>query len=110
GTVQGNHVTLHHRSTDNSGTVTGLSGLTLHSADGLTNSGALLSQNSLVLSAGDVTNSGRIQGQNITLDASSLTSSGAVQSALDLALTLSGDVIAATGSKITALGDARLSG
>ncbi|NYR46985.1 contact-dependent inhibition toxin CdiA [Escherichia coli] len=110
GTVQGNHVTLHHRSTDNSGTVTGLSGLTLHSADGLTNSGALLSQNSLVLSAGDVTNSGRIQGRNITLDASSLTSSGAVQSALDLALTLSGDVIAATGSKITALGDARLSG
>ncbi|ELK9769188.1 contact-dependent inhibition toxin CdiA [Escherichia coli] len=110
GTVQGNHVTLHHRSTDNSGTVTGLSGLTLHSADGLTNSGALLSQNSLALSAGDVTNSGRIQGQNITLDASSLTSSGAVQSALDLALTLSGDVIAATGSKITALGDARLCG
>ncbi|HHV1111056.1 TPA: contact-dependent inhibition toxin CdiA [Escherichia coli] len=110
GTVQGNHVTLHHRSTDNSGTVTGLSGLTLHSADGLTNSGALLSQNSLVLSAGDVTNSGRIQGQNITLDASSLTSSGAVQSALDLALTLSGDVIAVIGSKITALGDARLSG
>lgn len=109
-TVQGNHVTLHHRSTDNSGTVTGLSGLTLHSADGLTNSGALLSQNSLALSAGDVTNSGRIQGQNITLDASSLTSSGAVQSALDLALTLSGDVIAATGSKITALGDARLTG
>ncbi|EII7559689.1 contact-dependent inhibition toxin CdiA, partial [Escherichia coli] len=110
GTVQGNHVTLHHSNTDNSGTVTGLSGLTLHSADGLTNSGALLSQNSLTLSAGDVTNSGRIQGRNITLDASSLTSSGAVQSALDLALTLSGDVIAATGSKITALGDARLSG
>lgn len=68
------------------------------------------SQNSLTLSAGDVTNSGRIQGQNITLDASSLTSSGAVQSALELALTLSGDVIAATGSKITALGDARLTG
>ncbi len=110
GTVQGNHVTLHHSNTDNSGTVTGLSGLTLHSADGLTNSGALLSQNSLTLSAGDVINSGRIQGQNITLDASSLTSSGAVQSALDLALTLSGDVIAATGSKITALGDARLTG
>ncbi|MCW7406392.1 contact-dependent inhibition toxin CdiA [Escherichia coli] len=110
GTVQGNHVTLHHSNTDNSGTVTGLSGLTLHSADGLTNSGALLSQNSLTLSAGDVTNSVRIQGRNITLDASSLTSSGAVQSALDLALTLSGDVIAATGSKITALGDARLSG
>ncbi|HHX0662384.1 TPA: contact-dependent inhibition toxin CdiA [Escherichia coli] len=110
GTVQGNHVTIRQNSVTNSGTVTGLSGLTLHSADGLTNSGALLSQNSLALSAGDVTNSGRIQGQNITLDASSLTNSGAVQSALDLALTLSGDVIAATGSKITAMGDARLTG
>ncbi|QJG51804.1 contact-dependent inhibition toxin CdiA [Escherichia coli] len=110
GTVQGNHVTIRQNSVTNSGTVTGLSGLTLHSADGLTNSGALLSQNSLTLSAGDVTNSGRIQGRNITLDASSLTSSGAVQSALDLALTLNGDVIAATGSKITALGDARLTG
>lgn len=110
GTVQGNHVTIRQNGVTNSGTVTGLSGLTLHSADGLTNSGALLSQNSLTLSAGDVTNSGRIQGRNITLDASSLTSSGAVQSALDLALTLSGDVIATTGSKITALGDSRLTG
>ncbi len=110
GTLQGNTLSLRHNSIDNRGTVTGLNGLTLNSTGWLTNSGDLLSQKSLMLSAGDVTNSGRLQGQNIALDGSSLNNSGAIQSALDLALTLSGDVIAAAGSKITALGDARLTG
>lgn len=110
GTLQGNTLSLRHNSIDNRGAVTGLNGLTLNSTGQLTNSGELLSQKSLTLSAGDVINSGRLQGQNIALDGSRLTNSGAIQSALDLALTLSGDVIAATGSKITALGDARLTG
>ena len=110
GTLQGNTLSLRHNSIDNRGTVTGLNGLTLNSTGWLTNSGDLLSQKSLMLSAGDVTNSGRLQGQNIALDGSSLNNSGAIQSGLDLALTLSGDVIAAAGSKITALGDARLTG
>ncbi|WP_148250937.1 hemagglutinin repeat-containing protein [Raoultella terrigena] len=110
GTFQGNTLSLRHNSIDNRGSVTGLNGLALNSTGRLTNSGDLLSQKSLTLSAGDVSNSGRLQGQNIALDGSSLTNSGAIQSALDLALTLSGDVIAATGSKITALGDARLTG
>ncbi|WP_455907075.1 hemagglutinin repeat-containing protein [Raoultella terrigena] len=110
GTLQGNTLSLRHNSIDNRGSVTGLNGLTLNSTGRLTNSGDLLSQKSLTLSAGDVSNSGRLQGQNIALDGSRLTNSGAIQSALDLVLTLSGDVIAATGSKITALGDARLTG
>ncbi|WP_421672115.1 hemagglutinin repeat-containing protein [Raoultella terrigena] len=110
GTLQGNTLSLRHNSIDNRGSVTGLNGLTLNSTGRLTNSGDLLSQKSLTLGAGDVSNSGRLQGQNIALDGSRLTNSGAIQSALDLALTLSGDVIAATGSKITALGDARLTG
>lgn len=110
GTLQGNTLSLRHNSIDNKGTAIGLNGLTLNSTDRLTNSGDLLSQKALTLSAGDVTNSGRLQGQNIALDGSSLNNSGAIQSALDLALTLSGDVIAATDSKITALGDARLTG
>lgn len=110
GTLQGYTLSLRHNSIDNRGSVTGLNGLTLNSTGRLTNSGDLLSQKSLTLSAGDVTNSGRLQGHNIVLDGSRLTNSGAIQSALDLALTLSGDVIAATGSKITALGDARLTG
>lgn len=110
GTLQGNTLSLRQNSIDNKGTMIGLNGLTLNSTDALTNSGDLLSQKSLTLGAGDVTNSGRLQGQNITLDGSTLNNSGAIQSSRDLALTLSGDVIAATGSKITALGDAQLSG
>lgn len=110
GTLQGNTLSLRQNSIDNRGTAIGLNGLTLNSTGRLTNSGDLLSQKALTLSAGDVTNSGRLQGQNIALDGSSLNNSGAIQSALDLALTLSGDVIAAAGSKITALGDARLTG
>lgn len=110
GTLQGNTLSLRQNSIDNRGTAIGLNGLTLNSTGRLTNSGDLLSQKALTLSAGDVTNSGRLQGQNIALDGSSLNNSGAIQSALDLALTLSGDVIAATGSKLTALGDARLTG
>ncbi len=110
GKLQGNTLSLRQNSIDNRGAVIGLNGVTLNSTGALSNSGDLLSQKSLTLSAGDVTNSGRLQGQNITLDGSSLNNSGAIQSALDLALTLSGDVIAATGSKITALGDARLTG
>lgn len=110
GTLQGNMLSLRHNSIDNRGTAIGLNGLTLNSTDRLTNSGDLLSQKALTLSAGDVTNSGRLQGQNITLDGGNLNNSGAIQSALDLALTLSGDIIAAAGSKITALDDARLTG
>ncbi|ENG6554157.1 hemagglutinin repeat-containing protein [Salmonella enterica subsp. enterica serovar Brandenburg] len=110
GTLQGNTLSLRQNSIDNRGTAIGLNGLALNSTGRLTNSGDLLSQKALTLSAGDVTNSGRLQGQNIALDGSSLNNSGAIQSALDLALTLSGDVIAATGSKLTALGDARLTG
>lgn len=110
GTLQGNTLLLRYNSIDNRGSVTGLNGLTLNITDRLINSGDLLSQKSLTMSAGDVTNSGRLQGQNIALGGNRLTNSGAIQSALDLALTLSGDIIAATGSKITALGDARLTG
>ncbi len=102
-------ISQRQNSIDNSGSVIGLNGLTLNSTDRLTNSGDLLSQKSLTLNAGDMYNSGRLQRQHIALDGSSLNNRGAIQSALDLALTLSGDVIAVTGSKITALGDARLS-
>ncbi len=76
----------------------------------LNNRGDLLSQQTLTVNARDITNSGRLQGQNIALTGKNLTNSGAIQSALDLALTLSGDMATVTGSKITALGHARLSG
>jgi len=76
----------------------------------LNNRGDLLSQQALTVNAPDITNSGRLQGQNIALTGTNLTNSGAIQSALDLALTLSGDMATVTGSKITALGHAQLRG
>ena len=76
----------------------------------LNNRGDLLSQQTLTVNAREITNSGRLQGQNIALAGTNLTNSGTIQSALDLALTLSGDMATVTGSKITALGHARLSG
>ncbi|WP_330984958.1 MULTISPECIES: hemagglutinin repeat-containing protein [Enterobacterales] len=110
GALQGDTLSLTQNSIDNQGTIVGLNGLRLNSTGTLSNSGDLLSQQALDVTASDVTNSGRWQGQTIALDGSSLNNSGAIQSAQDLALTLSSDVIAGTGSKITALGDATLSG
>jgi filamentous hemagglutinin len=110
GTLQGNQLTLTQDSINNQGAIIGLNGLTLNSTRALNNSGDLLSQQALTANAGNITNSGRVQGQNITLEGSSLNNSGAIQSALDLALTLSGDMQAVTGSKITALGDAHIAG
>ncbi|TNV10117.1 filamentous hemagglutinin N-terminal domain-containing protein, partial [Buttiauxella sp. B2] len=110
GALQGHILSLTQDSIDNQGSAIGLAGLTLHSTGALNNSGDLLTQGALTAMAGDVTNSGRLQGQNITLDGSSLNNSGVIQSALDLALTLSGDIVTATDSKITALGDAKITG
>ncbi|MCR1577097.1 MAG: hemagglutinin repeat-containing protein [Klebsiella aerogenes] len=110
GTLQGKTLNLTQDNISNQGTIIGLNALTLNSAGAFANTGDLLSQGELTLSAGDITNGGRIQGQNILLDGARLTNHGAIQSAIDLALTLSDDITAVTGSKITALGDARLTG
>ncbi|MFG6654203.1 hemagglutinin repeat-containing protein [Scandinavium sp. M-37] len=110
GSLQGDTLGLTYNGVNNQGTVIGLRELTLNGNGTLNNGGSLLSQGTLAIKAGEVTNSGLWQGQNMTLDAARLNNSGAIQSALDLALTLSGDVIAATGSKITALGEARITG
>ncbi|MDX6048878.1 hemagglutinin repeat-containing protein [Scandinavium sp. V105_1] len=110
GSLQGDTLGLTYNGVNNQGTVIGLRELTLNGNGTLNNGGSLLSQGTLAIQAGEVTNSGLWQGQNMILDAARLNNSGAIQSALDLALTLSGDVIAATGSKITALGEARITG
>lgn len=110
GTLQGKTLSLTQDDISNQGTIIGLNALSLNSAGAFANTGDLLSQGELTLSAGDITNGGRIQGQNILLDGARLTNHGAIQSAIDLALTLSDDITAVTGSKITALGDARLTG
>lgn len=123
GTVQGNSLTLGQSSINNQGTLTGLQSLTLQEQQRLMArmamaapqqelingaGGKLLTQGTLTITSGAVTNAGSWQAQNILLNAQSLTNSGAVQSADALQMTLADTLTGTAGSKITALGSATL--
>ncbi|QEM92213.1 filamentous hemagglutinin N-terminal domain-containing protein [Kosakonia radicincitans] len=124
GTVQGNTLTAHEAGITNNGALTGLNSLTLDNHQtttalmarmamatpqlALINSGSLLTQGALDITAGSVNNSGIWQGNSILLAAQSLDNSGAVQSAGALNFRLTGDLNSAAGSKITAMGTAAL--
>ncbi|QXB20583.1 beta strand repeat-containing protein [Lelliottia amnigena] len=123
GTVQGKNLALHQTSINNQGTLTGLDSLTIDARQQLMArmamaapqqelingaSGALLTQGTLNITSGAVTNAGSWQGQNILLNAQSLTNSGAVQSADALQMTLANTLTSSAGSKITAMGTATL--
>ncbi|MCX5575264.1 hemagglutinin repeat-containing protein [Enterobacter sp. E-TC7] len=123
GTVQGNSLTLGQSSINNQGTLTGLQSLTLQGQQRLMArmamaapqqelingaGGKLLTQGTLTIASGAVTNAGSWQAQNILLNAQSLTNSGAVQSADALQMTLADALTGTAGSKITALGSATL--
>ncbi|HDS8531957.1 TPA: hemagglutinin repeat-containing protein [Klebsiella variicola] len=110
GSLQANRIALTQETIDNQGTVIGLDALTLSSNGTVDNRGDLLSQGDLTLSAGDIANHGRVQGKTIVIEGADLSNSGAIQSAVDLALTLSGDLQAINGSKMTALRDVHISG
>lgn len=122
-TVQGKNLALHQTSINNQGTLTGLDSLTIDARQQLMArmamaapqqelingaSGALLTQGTLNITSGAVTNAGSWQGQNILLNAQSLTNSGAVQSADALQMTLANTLTSSAGSKITAMGTATL--
>jgi len=123
GTVQGKTLTLREDSINNQGTLTGLQSLTLQGQQRLMArmamaapqqelingaGGKLLTQGTLTITSGTVTNAGSWQAQNILLNAQSLTNSGAVQSADALQMTLTDTLTGTAGSKITALGSATL--
>ena len=123
GTVQGNTLTLLQNRIHNQGTLTGLQSLTLEARQRLmariamaspqqelinAAGGSLLTQGTLKLTSGDVTNNGTWQGQSILLNAQTLTNNGAIHSADALQLTLANNLTSAAGSKITALGNATL--
>ena len=128
GTVQGNTLTLQQNRIHNQGTLTGLQSLTLEARQRLmarmamarmamaspqqelinAAGGSLLTQGTLKLSSGEVTNNGVWQGQSVLLNAQTLTNNGAIQSADALQLTLANNLTSAAGSKITALGNATL--
>ncbi|WP_449545990.1 polymorphic toxin type 25 domain-containing protein [Lelliottia amnigena] len=123
GTVQGKNLNLHQSSINNQGTLTGLDSLTIEARQQLMArmamavaqqelingaTGALLTQGTLNITSGTVTNAGSWQGKNILLNAQSLTNSGAVQSADALQMTLANTLTSSAGSKITAMGTATL--
>ncbi|MCR6470652.1 hemagglutinin repeat-containing protein, partial [Enterobacter sp. HG048] len=123
GTVQGNTLALRQDSINNQGTLTGLQSLTVQGQQRLMArmamaapqqelingaGGKLLTQGTLTIASGAVTNAGSWQAQNILLNARSLSNSGAVQSADGLQMTLADTLTGTTGSKITALGSATL--
>ncbi|MGX5100950.1 hemagglutinin repeat-containing protein [Enterobacter cloacae] len=123
GTVQGNTLALRQGSINNQSTLTGLQSLTVQGQQRLMArmamaapqqklingaGGKLLTQGTLTITSGAVTNAGSWQAQNILLNAQSLTNSGAVQSADALQMTLADTLTGTAGSKITALGSATL--
>ncbi|HEF0122193.1 TPA: hemagglutinin repeat-containing protein [Citrobacter youngae] len=123
GTVQGKTLTLQQNRIHNQGTLTGLQSLTLEARQRLmarmamaspqqelinAAGGSLLTQGTLKLTSGDVTNNGTWQGQSILLNAQTLTNNGAIHSADALQLTLANNLTSTAGSKITALGNATL--
>ncbi|WP_442870744.1 two-partner secretion domain-containing protein, partial [Citrobacter sp. Awk 4] len=123
GAVQGNTLTVHQNRINNQGTLTGLQSLTLEARQRLMarmamttpsqelingSGGSLLTQGTLKVTSGDVTNAGTWQGQSVLLSAQSLTNYGAIQSADVLQLILANNLTSGAGSKITALGNATL--
>ncbi|VXC48171.1 Contact-dependent inhibition of growth factor CdiA [Enterobacterales bacterium 8AC] len=116
GAVQGDTLSLAQAVVNNAGTLIGLQSLTLGTQAltapllTLVNSrqGSILTQGTLTVNGGTITNDGQWQGQQILLSAQQLENSGAIQSADALQVALSGALNAAANSKITANGTAAL--
>jgi len=123
GSAQGNTLAVHQGRINNQGTLIGLQSLTLEGRPRLLArmamaaaqqtlingaSGSLMSQGTLTIASGAVTNAGTWQGQSILLNAQSLANSGTLQSGDALQITLADNLTTAAGSKITALGTAAL--
>lgn len=124
GTVQGETLDITPASVTNQGSLIGLQSLTLGPLQQrsalrmriaqatpsrvLVNNagGKLLTQGTLTLIGDTVTNNGTWQGQQILLDANSLTNGGAIQSADGLRITLRDNLTSTAGSKISANGSA----
>ncbi|WP_455915442.1 hemagglutinin repeat-containing protein [Pantoea agglomerans] len=124
GTVQGETLDITPASVTNQGSLIGLQSLTIGPLQQrsalrmriaqatpsrvLVNNagGKLLTQGTLALTGDTVTNNGTWQGQQILLDANSLTNGGAIQSADGLQITLRDNLTSTSGSKISANGSA----
>ncbi|MEM6051230.1 filamentous hemagglutinin N-terminal domain-containing protein [Erwinia sp. P7711] len=126
GAIQGKTVRLSQANVINQGSLIGLQALTLAAlpqmagsmirmalaapARELVNSsaGTMLTQGTLTVKGGTVTNNGSWQGQQILLEAGQLINNGSIQSADGLQLNLTDKLTSNAGSKITANGVAAL--
>lgn len=123
GSVQGEALAITPASVTNQGSLIGLQSLTIgpaptfgfrmlavQPARELDNNagGQLLTQGILNITGDVITNNGSWQGQQILLNATRLANNGAIQSAGNLTLNLGDTLTSATGSKITANGNAAL--
>ncbi|XXN66085.1 hemagglutinin repeat-containing protein (plasmid) [Enterobacter ludwigii] len=125
GSVQGETLAITPASVTNQGSLIGLQSLTIGPAQTrvfrmlalqsqptrelINNAGGqLLTQGTLNIAGDVITNNGSWQGQQILLNATHLANNGAIQSAGDLTLNLSDALTSASGSKITANGNAAL--
>ncbi|MEW7313272.1 hemagglutinin repeat-containing protein [Buttiauxella gaviniae] len=86
GVIQGNSLQLNTGQWSNSGKTQALDALTAHISGAFTNSGAVLSQNQLTLNAADITNSGSLAAQALSLITASLNNDGRLQGNTSLAL------------------------
>ncbi|MBY4890744.1 hemagglutinin repeat-containing protein [Pantoea sp. DY-15] len=123
GILQGQTLELNQTSVNNAGTLTGVNGLAMSSSTlplmrarvaavsppkELINTGSLLTNGTLTLGADSITNSGTLQGHDVSIDARQLINNGTLKSADSLQVVLSDSLSSQTGSKIIALGSALL--
>ncbi|WP_342322975.1 hemagglutinin repeat-containing protein [Kosakonia sp. BYX6] len=108
GTLQGDTLSFTGATLDNQGVINGLNGLSGSVSDWLSNGGQLASGKATDLRAGNLTNSGRIAGDTLALNANALTNNGLWQGTREL--TLNGDtLITGANSRTLSGGDFTLS-
>ncbi|MCL2892095.1 hemagglutinin repeat-containing protein [Brenneria tiliae] len=110
GEWQAQTITLHADRVSNAGKILGIAALTLTAQDALVNhpSGKLLSQGVAALTAADAVNAGDWQAASLTLEAGNLSNSGRIQGAQALTMALGSGNLNNDGSLISG-GDSLLS-
>ncbi|WP_455429408.1 hemagglutinin repeat-containing protein [Leclercia tamurae] len=88
GLLSAKNLTIDGDSLSNGGEISGVNGLNLHLTGNLKQQGKMLSGAGLTVRAGDISNSGQMQGDNTQLDARTLTNDGRLQGDSGLTLTL----------------------
>mgnify|MGYP001236415927 CR=1 FL=1 len=99
-------------SLDNRGDISGVEGLDIALSGGITvqRGTTLLTAGNLALSGASVTNLGRVQGANVTLNSGALTNDGTIQADGGLDVTLNGDLSNSASGNLLSQNTLRISG